>query len=485
MALPVGFTDISGVTGNSRAAYANMLKYYYGPMWDQWIHTQVALAKLIAKKKGDMGGKEMITAVTTGLPASAGISSAEDYNLPVPSTGTYLNPEHKPRDLYTRLRWSGQVERAARKGDKAAWAKPRQKDVEDARMRFDLNFERKLFLGPYDILAVCSGANSTVTQGIIGRNSRTSGVTTPRNWFVNGGLYLHANQGIGFCDADSLYGVGAGTIYSHKDAAGSTSGYISVVSVNDSDQTAPTITMSANPTTVAAQAAVGGVTYTPALGDLIIPYASRKGAVGITPAIDTNDAIRNLAGYYSINGLGNVCTGTTKYGYLYALSKTDNTKLAGLELHNSETQRQFSELYVSKALQRCRAEGSGRSPDALIMGDAMTLEVVKENRGDRRFKEVQTESGYGKLVHHAGDTQITYEENWLCPAGLIFGVHTSDWGWYEESAMGPVDEDLTRWVADRDSHEQNWHKSGEIICRTPHANFTLDDFVFDQFDVAV
>jgi hypothetical protein len=75
-----GINEISVGSGQSRSAYANLLKYYYGPKWDAWIHTEALIADKIGKKKGVMGGVAKVNAVTTSLPQSAGMSSGEEYS---------------------------------------------------------------------------------------------------------------------------------------------------------------------------------------------------------------------------------------------------------------------------------------------------------------------------------------------------------------------------------------------------------------------
>src|SRR5438105_2785064 len=150
----MALTETTGVTGTGRSAFTSMLKDVYGPKWEDHVHSQVVIWSLIMKERGKMGGKRTLTAVVDTFPQSAGIALLEDATLPTPRSLSAFNPELIARDIYMRLRWTGQVERAARMGDKAAFARPRMAEIELARKQFDLNVARMAYLGYYQALGV-------------------------------------------------------------------------------------------------------------------------------------------------------------------------------------------------------------------------------------------------------------------------------------------------------------------------------------------
>lgn len=463
-----GINEVSVGSGQSRSAYANLLKYFYGPKWDSWIHTEALIADKIGKKKGTMGGQSRVSALTLSLPQSAGMSSGEGYYLPEPSAGTHANPRIVARDMYTRLRWTGQSQRAARAGDKAAWARPKQSDVEDARTQSTLNFARKLYLGYHDVIGVVASGDGQPNITIAGREARRSGQgggNTAADYYKFGNHYLRENQMIGFVDAND--GPGGAPSYSHN----TQNNLIQVSSLGGTLST-PTVT-----TTNAAVVSGGSTTATIlaqsgaalAAGDMIIPYASRQD--GNYTADDKRDTH-----FFTFNGVGSVVLPSDYYASLYGLSKSTYSKLAGVFDTGSSSLREMEEMRLTYMVHKIRNEGSGGTPDVAMLHDSVMREIIKVNEGNRRFAPVQQgKSGYGQMVHMAGSTLVPYVEDWLCPPRQVVALDTTQWGWYAESDMAPLDDPQLRFVPNYDQTEQVWHKSGNIECRKPHNNGILDD----------
>lgn len=483
MVAAAGINEVSVATGQSRSAYSALLKQVYGPKWDSWIHTSVKIAEKIAKKKGMMGGQMRVSALSTALPQSAGISSGEGYYLPHPTTGEHINPRIIARDFYTRLRWTGQSQRAARAGKQAAFSKPRKSDVEDARQQSALNFARKLYNGYYDILGVVSavgtvsgtGSAERLTLTLEGRDGRKSGAgTTAEERYHLGAHYLRAGMMIGVATAPA----GAPTMANNGSA-----NMVQIDSVDDSVLASPTISLKAVDGVSDLLSVIATTPTTFLAGDVVFPYASRQDTIG---AGDTADS-----SYFTMNGVESVVLDDTHYSTLYGLSKATYDKLSGVNAvgataGSTTTLRAAKEMRLTQMIHRIRNEGSGGTPDIVCLHDSTLREVLFENEGERRFAPVQqSERGYGDLVHVAGSTTVKYMEDWLCPPGLMYALDTTVWGYYSESDLAPLDEPQQRFIPDYDQSEMIWHKSGNIECRKPHNNGVIDDLSFDLTDIPV
>jgi len=456
-----GINEISVGSGQSRSAYANLLKYYYGPKWDAWIHTEALIADKIGKKKGVMGGVAKVNAVTTSLPQSAGMSSGEGYYLPEPTAGTHVNPRIVARDMYTRLRWTGQSQRAARAGDKAAFSRPKQSDVEDARIQSTLNFARKLYLGYYDVYGTVAAYNEP-SLTLAGREDRTSAAA---NYYKFGNHYMRENQMIGFVDTNE--GIAGAPSYSHN-----TSNNLLQIIATGGTLASPTITLKTDAVVSGGNAlnVVCTNATAPAAGDLIIPYASRKDAIASDATKDTD--------FFTFNGVGSVVLPSSHYSHLYGLSKTTYDKLGGVfDVASDPTSpREFQESRLTLMIHRIRNEGSGGTPDVAMLHDSMMREFLQLNESNRRFAPVQQgKYGYGQIQYMAGSTVVPLVEDWLCPPKQVVVLDTTQWGWHEESSMAPLDDPQLRFVPNFDQTEQVWHKSGNIACNKPHNNGIIDD----------
>jgi len=466
-----GINEISVSTGQSRSAYSALLKSFYGPKWDNWIHTEAKIADKIAKKKGMMGGQQKVNALSLSLPQSAGISSGEGYYLPEPSTGTHVNPRIVARDFYTRLRWTGQSQRSARAGNQAAWSKPRQSDVEDAREQSMLNFARKLYNGYYDVLgrvALRAGLVGDTRQLTLdGRDGRLYGSSDVEAFYHFGAHYMRAGQIVQAVATPA----GVPTITGNSNA-----NMIKIDSIDDSSLASPTITVSATigsagSTLAAIDTAIGGDGAF-AAGDLVIPYASRQDTIASDDTKDTS--------FFTMNGVASVVLGTTHYSTLYGLSKSTYGKLSGINDHGSTTAREAQEDRLTYLVHRIRNEGSGGTPDIACLHDSVLRELIKENQQYRRFAPIQQgERGYSDMTHMMGSTSVKYMEDWLCPPGLIYALDTTQWGYFSESDLAPLDEPQQRFIPNYDQTEMVWHKSGNVECRKPHNNGILDELEFN------
>lgn len=456
-------------TGQSRSAYGAMLKQVYGPAWSKWLHTDSAvLSGKIAKKKGSMGGQMKVNAITTALPQSAGISMGEGGLLPLPVHGSYLNPRIISRDFYTRLRWTGQSQRAARMGDKAAWARPKQNDIEDARMQSGLNFARKLYLGYHDNLDIVSSVTAGGTGNILtlhDRDNRRGGNTAG-----GGSVGQYHRFGAHYIREGMLLGAAA-TLAGSPRATSAASAYNKAVKVSDvdlSDLSAPKITV-----VRVDDATNDDSTDAIVADDLLFPWASRRDAVTAAATIDSD--------FFSFNGVQAVICGEDFYSHLYGLAKADHTKLSGVIDRNTDNNslREYSELRSALMFDRIRNEGSGGKPDTIIVQDALLRGIVNANEGQRRFAPVQKgEFGYGQLQFTAGDTTTPIVADWLQVPGQMLFIDSTQWGFYTESELSPLDDPQTRFVTDRDQTEVTFHMSGNVECMKPHSQGIIDDLAF-------
>ena len=206
---------------------------------------------------------------------------------------------------------------------------------------------------------------------------------------------------------------------------------------------------------------------------LVIPAGSRF--IASTP---TDDPGTDVTKYAGVNGLMQMVTDETIYSKLYDLDRATYTSLNGLRNKSAGgTARPFEEDYLTLAVDRIADEGTGDEPDNVLCDRSGRREYLKESKGDRRFKEVQTEKGFGQLTFHAGDAMLPIKTDRDCPPGIFFVLKASDFKWLEESPMGPID-DGDRFVANADAHEVIIHKSGNVFTPKPHNNGTVEDIDF-------
>lgn len=456
--------ETPSVAGQSRSSFFGRLKTDFLPKWDDHVHKDTVLPSLIAQKKGTMGGYESLGSILTAFPQSAGIFQFEDETLPTPRVGTYIQPIVHARGCFTRLRWTLEVELAAQRGDRHAWAKPRMEDMKKADDQMRLNFARNLYLGPYQPCAIVSAFNGTTTWTLYGRNARTSNAD---DFAKFGSHYLRVNQSIDFVNAS-----GGAVDYSGQALWAQGTGVAApsepyITAIDNSDPTAPTLTLSVDPS--AASVA------DPADESLIFPWASRRSAV---------DPGTDLSRYAGMNGLLQICQDNRIYANLYDLVKGDYSSLNGkVNRDAAGVSRAFDEDYVTLTVDECSDEGVGDEPTNLLMHRSVRREYVKDTKGDRRFQAVQTEKGFGKLTFHAGDSMLPVTTDRDCVPGLIFVLNTRDWYYLEQSPLGPVDSQKERFVDGKAAHEIVLHKSGNVVCETPFNNGMIDDITFNVSDL--
>ena len=442
------------VTGQGRSNFAGRLKDDYLKMWDDHVHKVVKIADKVAKKKGSMGGKQSITSVATALPQSSGIALLEGMNLPSPDAGSYINPYLHARDLYMRLRWTGQVERAARRGDKHAWAQPRKEDIKNATAQFNINFARMLYLGRYQPLGTVASFNGTTTATLYGRDARTSGSS---DFWKFGAHYLRPGMGIDFLDG------GAFSTSGEFQNAG-TPTEVTITAIDTSTPSAPTITLSHDPV---ADLSVDD----PADGDILVPYNSRN------PSISS---VNNSSEFAGVSGLLEYCSDASTYAAVYDIARSGAATLEGVHNTNSGTVRAFDENLIALVVDQVVDNGVGEEPDCLAMHSSVRREYVKQSAGDRRFAPVQKDKGYsGRLVFSAGDAELPLLVDRDCPPGLAFVLNSDNWGWLSQSEMGPIDGQTERFVADQDAREVTMHKSGNCFCEKPFNQGIIDDIQYD------
>src|SRR5688572_13429623 len=321
--------ESSGVTGTSRSSFFGRMKTDFMPVWDDHVHSKTVVAEIVAKKKGVMGGYESLGSILTNFPQSAGIAKFEYADMPTAYGSSYAQPILHARNMYSALQWSGDVERAARKGDKYAWARPRQEDIDRADKQMRLNFARMLYLGPYQLLATQNGALAGSVATLHGRDSRTSAAA---DLWKFGAHYLRVNMEVDTVDTASITG---------SPQAGAA---LRITAIDKSTPSAPTITLSAT-------------TGTPGDGDLYIPFDSRRTSPSTT--------ITNYAGF---NGLMQIVDDGSIYTTLYDLTRTgtSNPTLRGLRGTNSGSLRAFTEDMIVLATDRVADEGTGDEPDVIL-----------------------------------------------------------------------------------------------------------------------
>jgi hypothetical protein len=463
--------EASWVVGAGRKSGYLHMHDMFGPLWDLHMHSDVVVPSLIAKKKGKMGGRKLVSAFKDRVPQSAGIALFEYADLPYPVTGRALNAELLSRYMYSRLRTSGPAIRASRGGDKVAWIPIQKSDMEDAMVAADKNWARMLHHGPAQPLGVVHSQtteNTTVTMA--SPNSRTSAAAS---FFKSGVKYfqpdmylMHVRAANGIL-GDASYAGTAGD--QQKNLVDGVARVAKVESKSTSTPTSPTIvTSNALDITTYGILANGS----PALvGDFLFPLGSR---------LEDMTAATYEAGCAGFHGLASLVSGQAGYTHLYGLQKTSYPTLAGVHGTNSGTARPFEEMLVTLVLDRINDEGRGKDPDTLVLHRTTRRPVVSEHSGERRFAPVQQgQRGFApKLVHTAGDVQTPYVVDPDCLPGIVWCLRKETFGWYEEQAQTYLPD---RFVVNKDAVESIWVKQGNVECPYPLDNGALDDVQYDHF----
>lgn len=465
----MAYNEISGITGQGRSSFGGRLKDEYLDPWEDHIHTRLVIARYLAEKRGTMGGKRQLGSVMNNYPQSAGIALFENDNMPTPRTGTYFQPELISRTIYSRLRWTGHVERAARKGKAVAWAQPRAEDLRAARKQWELNFQRMLYLGPYQVLAtIVSSSEDGGTSGgdrltLYSQDERNS---QNDNRHKHGAHFLRINMSLAWVDASAGAVVPGGSLATGLDRT--TAGDEFYLDAIDDTGTRPTVDTSVDLDAIA--------TTDPGDESILIPYNSRAAV----PGADGASTDSNFAG---VNGLYNLIATSAVKTYVYGLSRAVVPTLSGFSVDNgSNGVRPFSEDYIAVGVDRCNVYGTGDDPDVIICNQAIRREYVKEVRGDRRFDPIIKKRGYAQLGFLANGIPLAIEEDRDCPPGDMNILESEGFGWFSEADMQMADEG-ERFVADKDAHEVVFVKSGNLMTRKPHNNCVVKDIEYATRDV--
>ena len=227
-----------------------------------------------------MGGRRQLHAVVDSMPQSAGVAHFEGSTLTDPTASTAFQPELISRSMYVRLRWTGEVEDAARTGDKAVFAGPRANELRLARQQYAVNKCRMAVFGPRQILGKISSVSGTgpYTLTMEGRNAKTS---LAIDYYKMGAHYIRKNMLVDCVTATNGSPVDAGSTNSgsrNKGDCGSGN-------VLRSSKLVLTLRILRQLT--------------------LIPHGSRRDDGGVTTATD--------ASFYGYNGLDNLMLDTNIY----------------------------------------------------------------------------------------------------------------------------------------------------------------------------
>ena len=449
----MAFLEVTGITGTGRSAFDNLGKDWYGAMWQDHANDKVVILGLIGKVRGKMGGRRVLNAVVSGYPQSAGFASQEGFTLQNPTSLSAFQPELITRSVYIRLRWTGEVEDAARAGDKAAFAGPRAIELRLARKQYGLNKARMAYLGPYQILGrVATGgwADATNTATLTGRNERTS---LAADFWNFGRHYLRANMAIQW--ATTVTGDPVTAMATEQITVTSPGGTVA----------APTFITSTEPTT------------DPVAGDRLFPWGSRRNSVA--GATDANRD-SHFSGY---NGLSNLMLDTNIYSHVYGQTRTSFPTLSGARDTASGVLRPFEDMQIALMVDKIADDGIGDEPDCVVVHRSGRREVFKVGQDRQRLPAVQTGRGFAELTFNAGDRPIPYKVDRDAPPAMAWGLRRSTFGYLSNRVLASIDKGMDRFVSNEDAHEINWGERGNFFCTAPVSNGTVEDLISDV-DVA-
>lgn len=446
------------ITGQGRTSFQDSVKDEYVPAWEDHVHTGIKIASKIAKKKGTMGGKRTLTSVMDSYPQSAGIALFENDDMPTPRVGTYFQPELYSRRIFSRLRWTWEVQIQARKGDSVAWRQPRANDLRTARIQFDINFSRMLYLGPAQILATQNGAVSSATSTVFGRDTRSSANDDRHKYGLH---YLRKNMSITHVAASA----GAVVPYGNPADANSdatTGAFVNERYISSMSKSALTFTMDQ-------VFDFGTASALPANESIFIPFRSRlDGAVAAGSA--TNDSV-----FAGPNGLMNMVANYDRRNTLYSVDRSSYPTLEAYIDANSGVRRPWNEHRIALAVDTVNDGGTGDDVSDLIMNRSMRREYVRETAGQRQFDPVLKTKGYApKLTFQAGDVLLPIMTDRDCPPGLVWAIEADGFGWLSEADLQQID-DGDRFVANKAGHEMLLGKSGNVFTKKPHNNALIED----------
>lgn len=454
--------------GQWRSTFLGRLKEEFVPAWEDHVHTKLVIAKIIASKKGTMGGRRQLSSVMASYPQSSGIALGENDDMPTPRVGTYFNPSIFSRAIYSRLRWTGHVERATRKGDKVSWATARTEDLRTSRIQFEINFARMLYLGPYQVLATVKSIDTGTDPDNItlyNRNDRNS-QANGRNRY--GAHYLRVGMPVMHVDdsgGNVLVGGDPVSGDNYANSAG-TERYVAAIDASGSD---PVITVRRG----AGQSSdTSDFATAPGANSILIPFRSRF------DMIDGSDDADYDSQFHGPNGLMNMAVDSTVKSHVFGQSRTTYPSLNAFMVNNgSSGVRAFNEDYIVNAVDQITDDGTGDDPDVIVCHKSVRREYVKEIKGDRRFPEVITNRGFSTLKQTVGDVALPLQTDRDCMPGVMWVLESAGFGWFSEADLSMVD-DGERFVSNKDGHEILMVKAGNGITKKPHNNAMVDDILY-------
>jgi hypothetical protein len=447
------------------------MKDWYGPMWEDHVNsnTKVLSATGLGKTRGKMGGRRVLNAVVDQYPSSAGVAHMENATITDPAASSAFQPELIARSVYVRLRWTGEVEDAARGGDKAVFAGPRATELRLARKQYAVNKGRMAILGPRQIL----GKIASITDDSATPQFDTGGVMESRNSRTSAAASFY-NFGTHYLKKGMMFDVVSGVAVDARDGAG----------VDGSPTKTTLASASGNSYTLETPILTTASVDNPVAGDLIIPWGSRRDGVAGAGLADAS----YYAGY---NGLNNLMLDASIYANIYGLARSAQPTLEG-NRQTSGSGRNMNDLLLILAIDKIVEEGSGEEPDTLYLNTAIRREVIQHigmgnayvasgsaGTENRRFAPVVTNSGYAKLALVVGDKSMTYDTDRDCPPGMVYILRKGTMGYLSNRTLSSIDKTPERYVTNKDAHEVILAERGNFFCSSPWTNGSLEDINFD------
>lgn len=453
--------EVTGIAGGSRESFYEAYKDQYLPRLENSINTEANLTGYVrSNKQGSMmGGRRSLSAIQYRNVQSAGQARFENDDLPEPGSPAYENPEIFSRDLYDRVRHTGQSVRAGRGGKSVSWIKPSAESMKSAREQGTLNRNRKAWLGLYEPMA-------TVTQYVHGTGvvtvadgaNRTS--DSDERWYFNVEKYLREGMEVGFIAPTGGGAVDAGGDPSYSMANGATNSR-TIASI---DEAAGTFTLNSPAPTDFSSTDVNA---------LVVPYRSRLDSVGS----EDSDFDSNFA---NMNGIANLIATSAEKTFVYALSRSTYAWLNANVINQSGTPTAWTEGRITRGLDRAAENrwNGGKEVTDLFTSRAVRYEHIAETESDRRFTPIQTKRGWGRLVFTANDKMLPFIVDRDCPIGDVLLTSKKCWKYYKESGLSMVGE--ARFVANKDAEEVVHHESGNIACDALAAQVLIQDITATQ-----
>lgn len=454
--------EVSGLTGSVRSSYNTLLKIMYGDKLGDHLLKAGPFAEVVqGGASKPMGGSKYMGAAVTGFP-QGNFTMREGQPFQTFGTGTSVNPEYFSRNDYTGVQLTGNVIRAAKAGNEAAFANALTLELETVKKTAAINRERKCILGQADILSVtlswAAGPPGVAT--LHSRNERTSSGVA---FWYSGVAYHRVGQFVG--PTTSALGAPTYTVetVANERQIGSIGG----------TNAAPTFTFSGSTTVVSG---------TPADATMWIPHHNRA-LTGYSAAADD---ITLFSGHFGL--MSAVVDANGPYTAFAGLAKSTTPGIGGVYRTNSGTPRTYEEKLVrvlAANIQENPYQSNEPMTDVLCHSGIMR-EMLNEIDGLKRYNPVSGEQGFTAPMIRLGDYAVPVKTSHQMIPGCVVGVRKQTWGKLQESSMQPLDPSIgngARFVAGYDQQQIIMHESFNIECISPGANGMLDDIDYDVFDV--